>query len=37
MLSVGDAEMPTAPLVSFREVKAAYQKFLEGSIGHGTA
>ena len=37
MLSVGDVEMPTAPFVSFREVKARYQKFLEGSMSDGAA
>lgn len=36
MLSVGDAEK-TAPLMNFREVKARYQKFLEGSMSDGAA
>ena len=37
MLSVGDVEMQTALLVNFREVKARYQKFLEGSMSDGAA
>ena len=37
MLSVGNAEMQTAPLMNFREVKARYQKFLEGSMSDGAA